>query len=285
MSWFFLTLIAFLFFGVQNFLYKVSAAKGLHSRTVTFYFVLFSTIIVWTVLIVRGIELRVSRIVIGLAVADAIGFYITTVTRLEALRCIPVHLAFPILRFSTVLVAFCGVFFFGEAFSWQLAVALVLVLISAWLISAERKQDRGFSPHYGKGLFLIAVSLVFSAGINVVTKLAAENTQLLDYMAIANTFIIAFSLIEIRMSTGERVRLPNKQEFNIAVALAIANLIAWYSYLLALRSGPLNTTAVIAGMGFIVPIILAIIVYRERLTTKRIWAILCAVLVVGLLKS
>ena len=283
--WLLLSLAAFVGFGIQNFLYKVAAARNLHSRTVTFYFIVISTAALWLVLIFSSTSFQFSKTVVLLSVLDAIMFYITTLSRMEALKCIPVHLAFPLMRTSTLFVALSGVFFFDENFSIELALAIFLMICAACLISKGRENDRAVSSNYRLGLLLTVIALITSTGTNVVSKLAAEKTILIDYMTLANSLIIVLSYAEMRIISGETLRKPTLPEFYIALGLAITNLLAWFAYLYALKIGPLSATAVIVGMGFIVPIILASVFYREVLTKNRIIAIVCTMLSILLLKA
>lgn len=285
MTWLLLSLTAFVGFGLQNFLYKVAASMQLNSRTVTFYFILISTTALWILLLASNTSLHFSSTVIILAVLDALLFYTTTLTRLEALKFIPVHLAFPLMRTSTLLVAICGIIFFDESFSWNLLFAVAFLLLAAYLISAERNEDKAISANYRLGLLLTGIALLTSAGTNIVTKIAADTTTLLDYMTLANSLIIILSFIEIRVVTGATIRLPNRAELVVSFWLAVTNLIAWFAYLYALKIGPLSTTAVIAGMGFILPIVLTTIFYKEHLTHKRILAIACTVVTIILVAN
>lgn len=285
LSWLTLSLLAFTGFGLQNFLYKVAAMRGQRSHAVTFYFVLISTVVLWILLLASELPLSFSPIVVVLASFDAILFYGTTLTRIEALRYIPVHLAFPLLRVSTLLVALFGVTFFNEPATWQLGLAVILLLVAAYLIACERRDDSAISLNYKLGLLLSALALLTSAGTNVITKFASLHTALLDYMVLANTLIIVLSYTELRIIRGRTLSLPTKDELLVASGLALSNIIGWFAYLYALRIGPLSSTAVISGMGFILPIILAAVIYREKLSKTRILAILCTVACVVLLKS
>ncbi len=280
MAWFVLSIIALSGFGAQNFFYKVSAMRELRSRTVTFYFALFSTIVVWIAFLIQGQPSKFTKAVFIYGVIDAVSFYTTTVCRLEALECIPSHLAFLLLRTSTVLVALVGVWAFGDELSAQLIVGIALMLVAATLIGSERKQDRSVSLNYRRGLLLILVAALASASAHVVSKVAAGNTQLLDYMAVANTIVLVFSILETKLATGDHIGLPTRSELLVATGLCVANLIAWYCYLCALRVGPLSSAALIVSLAFVIPIILSAVFYREHLTPKRIAAVLVMVAVV-----
>ena len=284
MAWFALSLIALAGFGAQNFLYKISAVRELRTRTVTFYFVLFSTIVVWIAFVLQAEQPQISGLVLLYGVIDAVSFYTTTLCRIEALKFIPAHLAFPLLRISTLIVAVVGVYVFGDPFSIQLVFGLLLMLLTAVLIGSERKADKATSLNYRLGLLLTVIAAVASASAHIVSKLAADNTQLLDYMATANTIVLLFALLETRVATGVHIGLPNKPELYIAGGLAAANLLAWYCYLLALRAGPLSAAALIVSLAFIIPIVLSAIVYRERLTARRLLAVILTVAIVLLLK-
>jgi len=284
MAWFVLSILALAGFGAQNFLYKISAVRELRTRTVTFYFVLLSTLVVWLAFLLQAQPSKFNRAVFIYGAIDAVSFYATTLCRIEALKFIPSHLVFPLLRISTIIVAVVGVYVFGDAFSVQLALGLLLMLATAVLIGSERKADKAVSPNYRLGLLLTLFAALTSASAHVVSKVAADNTQLLDYMAVANTIVLLFSLIETRVATGLHIGRPTRLEFWLASGLAVFNLLAWYCYLCALRLGPLSSAALIVSLAFVIPIVLSAIVYREHLTPRRILAVIISVAIVLLLK-
>ena len=55
--------------------------------------------------------------------------------------------------------------------------------------------------------------------------------------------------------------------------MGFINFAGYYIFLKALATGPLSIVVAITGMYFIVPIILSIIIYKEKLTFGRMAAI------------
>lgn len=285
MNWFYLSVAAFLFFGLQNFFFKVSAERGLNSRSVIFYYILFSVSALWAVYLWRGGGLQFSRICLILGFLDSIAYFMTAFCRLEALRFIPTHLAMPLLRMSICLVVMAGTFLFGEPFTWKIFAGLLLTFGTVFLIHYERHEDKIESVNYRLGLILMGLAIIGSAGAHTLSKFAAVYTGLLDYMVVANSFIVLISFLEMRVVKGDLLPRPTREEIVIAIGIATVNLLGWICYLVALRQGPLNAAGIITGLAFIVPIILAAFVYNERLSKLRILAILSAALAAVILKS
>jgi uncharacterized membrane protein len=66
--------------------------------------------------------------------------------------------------------------------------------------------------------------------------------------------------------------------------MAALNLVGFYLLLLALETGPLSVIAPLTGLHFIIAIILAGVVYRERPDVRSVVGIVMAVAAVLLMK-
>jgi uncharacterized membrane protein len=55
--------------------------------------------------------------------------------------------------------------------------------------------------------------------------------------------------------------------------MGLLNFFGFYAFLTALESGPLSVIALITGMHFVIAVALSVLLYRERMTPRRILGI------------
>ncbi len=279
-NWQILALTSFLFFGFQNYLYKLIVTKSLDTKNVTFLYILFSSLICIFLSINFSDFSKVSYVTLGLASLDSLAYYITTTTRIDALRYIPSYLVFPIARFSTVLIVIYGVLIFNDPLSEELIISLIIAGVIVLLFAKDRHEHKDL-PNYRYGVILAIIAMVSSAATNIVSKYAVLYTDLLAYMTIANL------IMSITMFTNfkrQKIKLDlSKNSVSIALYLAAVNLIAWFSYLYAMKTGPLSLVATISGLAFVVPIILSIIFDKEKLNFSRFMIVVLTGVVIWVL--
>jgi uncharacterized membrane protein len=66
--------------------------------------------------------------------------------------------------------------------------------------------------------------------------------------------------------------------------MGVLNFFGFYAFLTALESGPLSIIALIAGMHFVIAVALSVLLYREKMTPRRILGIGLTLLAVVLMQ-
>lgn len=281
MSWFSLALCSAFLFGAQNFCYKIAAERDLNSDLVTYYFILTSVLAIWVAVILIGEPPVFSYELIVLSVVDALAFYITTVTRIEALKRLPAGVAFPLIRMSTVLVFIFSVVYFKDSVKFYHIVALALAIFVVHLAS-KRTASESLKAHWKAGLLFAMAGVLTSGVTNVCSKFAALLVSIPWYMALANTMILIFSAP--RYLHQRRKHQVHGPEILLGTVISVFNLGAWWLYLVSLKTGPLSLVAVIGSFGFLIPILLSVVVYKEELNRNRYLAIVLAFVAIVLLR-
>lgn len=285
MDWFSLSLIALFGFGLQSFLYKVAAENGYNSRVIVFWFAVCSCLPLWIyALFVEG-NFSPSPWVVWLASLDACVYFVSSLTRLEALRFIPGHLVFLLLRMNILLVYGYSFLVLEETLTIRHILAFVLLLFSVFLVFRERASDRKISQNYPLGLTLVAIATIGSAAAHIVTKYAGVSQDHLGYMTMANTLICLFSLTEMYIRSGAISLKCTRGEVFLALAASALNLTAWVAVLFAMTTGELSRVSFTVGMSFLIPIVAAALVHKERISFLRGGAIATAILAIYLLKG
>ena len=137
MEWFFFTLLAFLGFGLQDFLYKVATSKGCEPSLTTISFLLTVSLLSFFLGLILGLE--ITQGLIAVALANGILFSITTITRLEALKKIPASIVFTIIRMSLIIVVLWALLFAGETITIKSGLGILFSFIAIYLLKGEKK--------------------------------------------------------------------------------------------------------------------------------------------------
>jgi len=84
---------------------------------------------------------------------------------------------------------------------------------------------------------------------------------------------------------GSATGTNNRDALIIGCCMGFVNLAGFYAFLKALAIGPLSIIISIVGMHFVVAIILAALIYREKITTKRIVGIILTIAAIIMMRS
>ena len=141
MNWFALSIISLFSFGLQQFLYKVSAKNKCNSvwTSTSFMITVFILSSVWFFIERPPIE-NISVLVI-LAVLNALFFVGTSITRFESLKHIAANKVYPFVSLSKVIVVLFGIFYFKEHLTFTKGVGVVLSIAVFFLLTQKEKDE------------------------------------------------------------------------------------------------------------------------------------------------
>lgn len=284
-SWYLFSLAALLLLGSQRFLYKVAAERGCNSA-------LTSAIFMATVTILSGIsylsgdikEVNITSLVTW-SLINSSSFACATIFNIEALKRLPASVTFPLTRTTIILVTLFSLVYFDEIlrpFQWiglLTAFGVVVILLS------EIKYDNKGSQQ-SVGLAFVTAAIACSAVSSISCKFAAVETNKAAFMTLTYLLATIFSLLINKRwkpkSTQPRAIGPT---LIIGLAMGGLNFIGFYALLSAMETGPLSAIITITGMQFIIAILLAVVIYHEKMSSKRILAIVLALATVVLMKQ
>jgi drug/metabolite transporter (DMT)-like permease len=271
-SWFVLTLIALLLFGIQRFLYKVSAERNCNTAWTTFAFMGTVTILSTLSFFALGQSVNNLKFLLFISLINSLSFVSGTIATIEALKYISTSVAYPLIRLNTGIVVIFSIWYFGDRLSiFQITgimIAITVILILTTLDDGSRVPTK--DPR--RAVLLVIVALFSGAIAAISSKFAALEVNLLAFMAISYAMSMIVSLC-LRKKLGS-VGTNRNEALIIGFLIGLVNFGGFYSLLRALSSGPLSIIIPITGMYFVISIILAFLFYRERLNAQRVVAIL-----------
>jgi drug/metabolite transporter (DMT)-like permease len=283
--WYFFSLAALLLLGTQRFLYKVAAERNCSSSLTTAVFMGTVTLMSGAVYFLSGKPPGDLSTLVGLALVNSIAFSLATVAHMEALRHLPATLTFPLTRLSILVVILFSIFYFHERlgpYQWG-GVFVGLSVVAVLAGDSGRTAKAGGSVR--AGFLFITFCVLCGAVASISSKFAAISTGKAAFMALSYLLGTFFSLGIERMRGKGKGNSRPAEAVKIGLLMGLLNFLGFYAFLTALSTGPLSVIALITGMHFVIAIALSVLLYRERMTLRRMVGIgltLVAVFLVGL---
>ncbi|HHO75612.1 MAG TPA: EamA family transporter [Deltaproteobacteria bacterium] len=269
MSWYVLAVAALVLFGVERFLYKVSAERRCNTAWTTFSFMATVAIISTTLFFLSDRHIPDPGFLVVVSLINSASFFIGTISQIEALKCIPTNIAYPIIRLNTILVVLFSVIYFKDHLSaTQLGGIIIAFCVVLWMTS-QGFEGGNASRQVTKGLVLTGIALFSGAVAAISSKFAAVHTNTLGFIALSYIMGSIFSMLSRKGLHSNAENSNIKDAMIIGMAMGLVNLGGFYCFLSALRTGPLSIIISVVGMHFIVAIALSSFVYNERVSLTR----------------
>ncbi|MDD5475110.1 MAG: DMT family transporter [Syntrophales bacterium] len=283
-GWYAYSFIALILFGLQRFLYKVSAEEKCDTTVTTFAFMGTVTCI-GTILFFAASE-PVDNIpfLVFISMVNSMSFFTGTWMTIESLKHIPASTAMPLIRLSTVLVVIYGIFFFGDrpspAQAAGIALAMAVIMIIAWSPS----QQGSYRGKQLRGIAFAMTALVAGSVAAISSAYAALYVNKLAFIALSYFMGMLFS-VGIKGTGGStRVEGSAKKALTIGLCIGIINFAGFYALLQALARGPLSIIIPFTGLYFVVAVLLSAAIYGEKMSMGRVTALILTILAVIIMR-
>jgi len=283
-NWYVLALTALVFFGLERFLYKVSAARECNTAWTTFSFmttVALTSSVLFFLLKPGIVDLRFLFLV---AAVNSASFTLGTIMQIESLKYIPTNIAYPLVRFNTVIVVLFSIFYFKDRLSVFQAAGIILSIVVLIWMTRQSYEGQSSQRVVSKGLVFAGVALLSGAVAAISSKFAAVSTNMLAFIALSYIMGALFSLMFKGRMHKSTKGSNHRDALIIGCCMGFVNLAVFYAFLKALSIGPLSIIISIVGMHFIVAIILAALIYKEKITGRRIAGIILTVVALILMR-
>lgn len=282
-NWYILSLIILVFQGIIGFLSKVSAEKKCNTIIVNFFWA--TTVVFWSAIFLffKGFHVPDYKYLLTFCFLGGVSYSTATILKVESLKHMDASVAFPLFRFSGVLVVLFSFIYFKDALSLKQLAGMFVALAVVFLISQDSKAKNRVDHNFKLGFILIFSSIIFAAVASIIPKFAAVQFDSLAFIFFTYIFNALFSLFLSKRMKSVKKR-EYKEEFKIGFLIGSLNFVGFYLLLQALAIGPLSIIYIIQSLSFLLTIILAVIFYKERITLKRFVGIVLAIASVVLMQ-
>jgi drug/metabolite transporter (DMT)-like permease len=284
MSWYYLAIASTFFYGIQNFIFKVAAEKKLNSGRVMFS---FSATVAFLSVAAFFLSDQTEKNYIALviiALVNAIIFFISTISKAEALKRIDSSVYFPLDRLNIAIVVVLSFIIFNERFTIFQSVGIFFAVSAFLLLGRDLKSDKHKKKDVSTGLLLTIVSLIAGALSILGIKIASMELNKFAFMAVAYFFNAILSLSFINKLQGKHSKANQTGAAGIGMLIGAFNFVGFYVLLKAYSAGPMSIVAVIQSTSFVLSLVLSVIIYKEKITITRFAAIALSIAAIILLR-
>jgi len=274
--WFVYAALSGVFSGLYSFSHKISAEKNHSSMRATFYTSIAAAAMSLGVFIVQGGKMDPLYILLGLGILNSIGGFTSVIARIHALKYIDTTIFFPLYKtFGPILIVGISIWGFGESMKLNewigigLGIAVPLLLI--------HKSEHTRQCNLKKGLLLLGVSVIFvlsPATIAKIITLNDLNVFLYQFYAFLCSAIFAWIGCAREVHTA---CTHSHSHVKITGLFGGMCLFLGASLFLLSTRGNLGVVYTVNSFSIMIPIILAVIVYKEHINARKVTAIVLTV--------
>ena len=279
-QWFLYTLIALCAFGIQRFLYKVSAEKKCNTAWTTFAFMGTVAVLSSLFFFISGQSVDNTVFLIFISFINSASFLAGTITTIEALKYISTSVAYPTIRLNTAIVVIFSITYFKDRLSVFQFAGIILAIATIVMLtrSANNTHDKVVHKNFHRGILLTFIALASGTIAAISSKFAAIGTNHLAFIALSYALSMLFSLTLRNRLQGTEENPNHRDALIIGICMGLINFGGFYALLRALSAGPLSIIISITGMYFVIAIVLSTVIYKEHLNRLRLSGIVLTVI-------
>lgn len=276
-TWYGYAAMALLCYGLQGFLYKVSAKKKCNTAVTMFFFMTTVTILGAVSFLTFSEKIESPGPLVFLSILNAIFFFITTSSTIEGLKIVPANVFYPVVRSSTGLVVVFSLLYFHDSLSTYQWAGIVLSLLVIFVLMGKGERMRIERKKRVKAVMLLSIAFLATATVTVIVKFASSLSTPMAFITLSYGLNIFISLVSVRSFNGTGKKQISSASVIIGVSIGIVNFLGFISLLRAFALYRLSIIATLVSLSFIVTIVLSMIIYKEKITVARVIGVVLAV--------
>ncbi len=288
MNWYYLSVLSLLFFGIQKFLFKVAAENKCSTKLLTLSFMVTVFILSFIMFLLTSNNYFNFQLLLYVAFFNGFVFLLMNIFRYEAIKLVPSTVVYPLFEFSNVIVITFSFLYFKDRSSLYQTLGIILGLVVVYLLGRRHAEEKIKYSKFNKGLIFVLGAVIAAAISPIISKIAAtSNFDTLLFITVSylyNSFFV-FMFHYFTNRKGKLVTSFTDKSIIYGTLIGITNFIAFYVYLKALGHGSLSLVTVISSFSTTIPVILSILIYKDKMTWRRFVGISLAVLSLFLLKN
>lgn len=276
-SWFFYSVAATTLFGIGSAIHKLPVERGESKALASFWSIL--TAFVLSLMLFNSYLASTSNLMIILALIFGISFAILRLLHMSILKHLETNVIFPInTTVSLVILVLVGLVVFNETVSLiqGLGIILVVVVISLFMNKGGKIKD------HWRLILMAAATILASVAVKVSYKLGADLVDIHSLQIYQYGFAVLFSLIIL---LGRHAKKGRGSAFfggsmRVGIAIGLFSFFGGYALLIALAKGPFSLIISIHSLYILVTAILGYLLFKEKVTKKKIFLILASILAI-----
>ena len=276
-------ILSAIFAGLFSFVWKISAEKNHSSFIAIWYAFLSSAFFSGIFLILENWNFQPLWLLFLLALWNGTLYMVSLVTRNSALKHIDSSIYFPIYKvLAWMIVTFMWFFIFKENLShWELLWIIIWMFIPLILIT---KKENSVQKNLKQGVILAIIWAIFGAiTISFGKILVINNLSPIAYVAIGWIIGGVLSLKLGQEKFKNVIKISHNRIKRYALIGGLFLFLSMYTFINALK-GNIAIAYTINSFSILIPIILSVIFYQEKLDIKKTIVILLSIVSIVLFK-
>ena len=271
--WFIYALVSTLTIGLFNFSTKIVSEENKSK----FYFFLYfySALLVFSSLVIgfsKNISFDYSFLIILISFLFVTLYYFVLDTRIKALKYISSSIYFINYRiFSSILLIILGLLIFSEEFSILYFFGFLLGFIVFYLLHDKDGDVSKEKKDFSKGIKLLFIGIIFISIIQTLSKFSAVgDLNIFSIIFFQGVFGILLILFSNRKKIKDNIKMiPSIKDHFFFAGAGFLNFLSISFIFLAFIEGNLSIVYKIVSYSVFIPIILSVIFYKEKITTRK----------------
>ena len=280
--WFIYALMGTITIGLFNFCTKIVSEENKNK----FYFLLyFYTLVVILSSIVmvfsKNISFDYNFLIILISFLIVTLYFFVLNTRIKALKYISSSIYFINYRiFSSILLISIGFLIFSEEFTILYLYGFLLGFIVFYLLHDKDGDVSKEKKDLNKGIKLLFIGIICISIVQTLSKFSAvEDLNIFSIMFFQGVFGILLTLFFNRKKIKENLKMiPNIKDHLLFAGAGVLNFLSIFFIFLAFMEGSLSIVYKIISYSIFIPILLSVIFYKEKITTRKTFAFVLTII-------
>lgn len=192
------------------------------------------------------------------------------VNYVESLKRGQVSVVAPVYRLNFVVAAALAIVFLGEALTRAKLIGFALALSASWLLLGGAVDDHAADrPARRRALLQVVLATVATGLASFCHKVGLAGGATPETLLASQTIVLTTLLTGKTYARRGTIRLPLRLVADSAIA-ASAVLSAFLLLLHSMRHGDASVMVPISQLGFGIAAVLGVVVFRERLSLRKV---------------
>ena len=290
-NWFVFAISAALIYGLINFMYKVAAVHELPSPKIVNRSATTVSILSLIIIIITQSKFLNFEQILFFALINSTFFGLGSIMKISSLKKIPSSMAFPITKMNSAFLIIYALILFSEKPTVNQWIGIGVSFLILAYISFDIQKTKSIEIDKRKQIIglLLALAAAFSTSISMLTgKFASTEVPKINYIFVSYTLVMIFTFVinkTFYRSKKKITKIDKRKVLKFGIFIGVLNLIGYFCVLQAFATGPLALIQGISSNSFIIPVILSVIIFKEKFTYKNAIVIALAIISILLIKS
>ncbi len=285
MHWFLYSITGSILIGTFVALFKIPAHNGYKSLPVLLF--TFLTAGIAAIVLFHGSFHETTLGVLVCAALWGLTFAVASAVQMHALRHMDVAILSPLTAsLGLSLAVVIGTFFFHDPISFLAWCGITLVILTILMLSEKKEHDE--KVFFGLGFFLVLVIVALGVFNTFLLKYATLHFSIQAVQLYQYFFALLATAILIPITKQHKEGAITQRDMKDAapwgILLGLLSVSGGYLVYLSLKTGPFALVNAVNSLYIIVTVIVAAVLFKEKLTRKRAVLVLLAVVALVLMQ-